>query len=218
VSIIYRPCAKEDIKGISEVLYRTGFMGEDLTPTGRFKDKKLFALVNIEGYVRFETGNGFVAQDRDTGNILGYIIGSDNTLRYEKKIVLKMYWRVFLRLLSVTWWRYPESFRKVFYWFFTYETKSIEHLYNEYPAHLHINILPGYQHMGIGKNLLDMFLNMMSSKGVAGVHLGTSNYNFKALPFYRKNGFQVIFERKNLFWPGVENQISMIFGRNLKAG
>jgi len=192
-------------------------MGEDLTPTGRFKDKKLFALVNIEGYVRFETENGFVAQDRDTGSILGYIIGTANTHRYEKKIVLKMYWRIFLRLFFVTWWHYPESFRTVFYWFFTYETKSIEHLYNEYPAHLHINILPGYQHMGIGKNLLDMFMANMSSRGVSGVHLGTSNYNFKALPFYRKNGFEVIFERKNLFWPGVENQISMIFGKGLRT-
>jgi len=53
--------------------------------------------------------------------------------------------------------------------------------------------------MGIGKNLLDMFMANMTSKGVSGVHLGTSNYNFKALPLYRKNGFSVIFEIKNLF-------------------
>jgi ribosomal protein S18 acetylase RimI-like enzyme len=216
MNIIYRQCVKEDIEGISEVLFRTGFMGEDLTPTGRFNDKKLFAMVNIEGYVRYEAENGFVAQDRDTGRILGYIIGTANTYRYEKKIALRIYWRIFLRLFLVTWWRYPESFRTVIYWFYTYETKSIEHLYNEYPAHLHINILPGYQHMGIGKNLLDMFMANMTSKGVSGVHLGTSNYNFKALPFYRKNGFSVIFERKNLFWPGVENQISMIFGKGLR--
>jgi ribosomal protein S18 acetylase RimI-like enzyme len=217
VNILYRRGTKNDIKGISEILFRTGFMGEDLAPTGRFRDKKLFALVNTDGYVRFETENGFVAQDRDTGNILGYIIGTDNTIRYEKKFALRMYWRFVLRLFLVTWWRYPESFKTIFYWFFTYETKSIEHLYNGYPAHLHINILPGYQRMGIGKKLIDMFLLNMVSKGVVGVHLGTSNYNFKALPFYKKNGFSVIFEKANLFWPGVDGQVSIIFGRKLET-
>ena len=216
MNLLYRRCTNNDIKGISEILYQTGFMGEELTPTGRFRDKKLFALVNTDGYVRFETENGFVAQDRDTGNILGYIIGTDNTHRYEKKFTMRMYWRLALRLFLVTWWRYPESFRMIFSWFFTYETKSIEHLYNEYPAHLHINILPGCQRMGIGKKLINMFVDNMASKGVAGVHLGTSNYNFKALPFYKKNGFDVILEKTNLFWPGIDGQVSMIFGRKLK--
>jgi ribosomal protein S18 acetylase RimI-like enzyme len=217
VNIIYRRCTKNDREGISEILFRTGFMGEDLTPTGCFKDKKLFALINTEGYVRFETGNGYVAEDRDTGNILGYIIGTDNTPRYEKKFILCMYWRVILRLFSVTWWCYPESFKMLFYWFFTYETKTIEHIYNGYPAHLHINILPGCQRMGIGKKLIDMFLANMASKGIVGVHLGTSNYNFKALPFYKKNGFNVIFEKTNLFWPGIDSQVSMIFGKKLET-
>jgi ribosomal protein S18 acetylase RimI-like enzyme len=192
-------------------------MGEDLTPTGRFRDKKLFALVNTDGYVRFETENGFVAEDRDTGNILGYIIGTDNTPRYEKKFALHIYWRVVLRLFSVTWWRYPESFRMVFSWFFIYETKSIKHLYNLYPAHLHINILPDCQRMGIGEKLTNMFMENMAFKGVEGVHLGTSNYNFKALPFYKKNGFNVLYERTNLFWPGIDGQVSMIFGRKLET-
>jgi ribosomal protein S18 acetylase RimI-like enzyme len=216
VNIIFRRCTKNDIKGISEILFQTGFMGEDLTLKGCFRDKKLFALVNTEGYVRFETENGFIAQDTDTGNILGYIIGTDSTLRYEKKFASRMYFRVFLRLFSVTWWRYTESFKMIFYWFFTYETKSIEHLYKEYPAHLHINIMPGYQRMGIGKKLIDMFLENMVSKGVVGVHLGTSNYNLKALPFYKKNGFNVIFERANQFWPGIDGQVSMIFGKKLE--
>jgi len=215
VSIIFRRCEKRDRKGIAKILYLTGFMGEDLTPENCFNDKLLFALINTDGYVRYQTDNGFVAEDTSTNEIIGYIIGADDTRNYEKLFFFKMYWRIILRLLFVSWWRYPESFKMIFYWFFTYETKSIEHLYDNYPAHLHINILPGRQRLGVGEKLIKLFLENMASKGVPAVHLGTSNHNRKALPFYKKNGFDVIFERDNNFWPGVENQVSIIFGRKL---
>jgi ribosomal protein S18 acetylase RimI-like enzyme len=190
-------------------------MGEDLTPKMIFRDKRLFALINTDGYVRYETENGFIAEDRETGTILGYIIGTDDTQRYERTFACRMYWCIALRLLLVSWWRYPESFKLVLYWLFTYETKSIEHLYFEYPAHLHINVMPGCQRYGIGENLIRMFVDNMASKNIYGIHLGTSNFNYKALPFYRKNGFEIIFEKENRFWPNVEGQISLIFARKL---
>jgi ribosomal protein S18 acetylase RimI-like enzyme len=64
----------------------------------------------------------------------------------------------------------------------------------EYPAHLHMNLLPDYQGKGIGTRMILHFEDHLRVKGVGGVHLQTSNYNFKALPFYEKMGFRRVKE------------------------
>jgi hypothetical protein len=69
-----RSARKSDASAIGEVCYRTGFMGEDLTGTGRFEDPRLFALIFCLYYLWFEADHCFVAED--AGKVVGYIIGS----------------------------------------------------------------------------------------------------------------------------------------------
>lgn len=59
----------------------------------------------------------------------------------------------------------------------------------EYPAHLHINILPPYQGQGYGRQLIMRFCEEMKERGLGGVHLGMHAQNWKALEFYGKLGF-----------------------------
>jgi len=77
---------------------------------------------------------------------------------------------------------------------------SISHLYinnsvaKEYPAHLHINIMPDFQRMGLGGELIDELLCHLNGKGVPRLHLGTNDANKKACNFYKKFGFHIIKE------------------------
>jgi GNAT superfamily N-acetyltransferase len=61
-----------------------------------------------------------------------------------------------------------------------------------YPAHLHIDLLPGYQRSGFGRGLMNTLLTALHRKGVPAVHLGMVTANTGARPFYDRMGFHEI--------------------------
>ncbi len=60
----------------------------------------------------------------------------------------------------------------------------------EYPAHMHIDIDPEYQRMGIGTALVDALREKLVKKNVPGLMLGVDRENVKGVSFYRKYGFR----------------------------
>jgi GNAT superfamily N-acetyltransferase len=61
-----------------------------------------------------------------------------------------------------------------------------------YPAHLHIDVLPGYQGQGHGRALMAAFLRALADRGVPSVHLGMLTENTPARAFYDRLGFHEI--------------------------
>lgn len=59
----------------------------------------------------------------------------------------------------------------------------------EYPAHLHIDILPEYQRSGWGGKLVSTLIDHLKNKGIGGVMLTTGTQNETANRFYKKYGF-----------------------------
>jgi ribosomal protein S18 acetylase RimI-like enzyme len=66
----------------------------------------------------------------------------------------------------------------------------------DYPAHLHIDLLPGLQGKGQGRLLMDNLFNELARKGVSGLHLGVGSSNSGAVAFYKKMGFSVLEEHE----------------------
>ncbi len=62
----------------------------------------------------------------------------------------------------------------------------------EYPAHLHIDISPLYQRMGIGTRLMDALVRHLKDKNIKGLMLSVGNDNAKGINFYKKYGFACI--------------------------
>ena len=60
----------------------------------------------------------------------------------------------------------------------------------EYPGHLHIDILPSHQRLGLGKKLVDTFLDSLRSQGCKAVYLGMVADNAGAARFYEREGFK----------------------------
>ena len=118
------------------------------------------------------------------------------------------------RAYLVSWWKHPESFRQVRMWT-KLRADEASPYYHHYPAHLHIDILPEYQRMGIGERLMSLFEERMASRGIPGIHLITSNRNLKALPFYRKIGYAVLEESPGAYWRNLAGQASVVFGKSL---
>jgi ribosomal protein S18 acetylase RimI-like enzyme len=85
----------------------------------------------------------------------------------------------------------------------------------EYPAHLHINLKPGYQGLGIGSRLIHTFEGHMQELGVTGIYLTTSNQNFKAVPFYKKLGFAILYQSEIISHPHFDDLRFLIFAKKL---
>ena len=60
----------------------------------------------------------------------------------------------------------------------------------EYPAHLHIDLLPPFQGAGHGRALMETFYAAAAGAGAAGVHVTVAKANTGAIGFYRRLGFR----------------------------
>ena len=63
-------------------------------------------------------------------------------------------------------------------------------LLKDYPAHLHIDILPEFHRLGLGRALIDTFSGAIKKEGADGIHLLMSQSNVEAGKFYTGTGWQ----------------------------
>ena len=61
--------------------------------------------------------------------------------------------------------------------------------YQNYPSHLHIDLLPRAQGRGYGRRMIEQVLDMLRERGSPGAHLGVSLLNSRARAFYAHLGF-----------------------------
>jgi RimJ/RimL family protein N-acetyltransferase len=62
----------------------------------------------------------------------------------------------------------------------------------EYPAHLHIDLLPPFQRAGHGRALMETFYARARQAGAAGVHVTVAEANTRAIGFYHRLGFRAL--------------------------
>jgi GNAT superfamily N-acetyltransferase len=77
-----------------------------------------------------------------------------------------------------------------------------------YPAHLHINLDPGWRNMGIGGMLIDAFVVGLMERHTPGVHVVTGAAA-RNLPFYQRRGFVPL---RQALWNGAP---ILFMGRDL---
>jgi ribosomal protein S18 acetylase RimI-like enzyme len=61
-----------------------------------------------------------------------------------------------------------------------------------YPSHLHIDLLPEFQHKGYGSVMIQTLLSHLRRFGSSGVHLVQAASNHRAFAFYTKLGFKKV--------------------------
>ena len=213
--VVIRQCRKEDEAAIVNVCYHSGYMGEDLENKNIFNDIKLFGYLFCIYYVRYQTNDCFVAEDMQKKQVVGYVLGTLDTSKQEKQFLLKMSLRIVLQILSHTVWQYPETLKTILFFMKNMNSRKPHNLAFEYPAHLHINILPDYQRYGIGSKLIAQFEKHVQMKNVKGIHLETTSENYKAVSFYNKIGYTLLQSDKRRLWRDADDCQSLIFGKKL---
>ncbi|TWA74075.1 ribosomal protein S18 acetylase RimI-like enzyme [Azospirillum brasilense] len=70
-----------------------------------------------------------------------------------------------------------------------------------FPAHLHVNVRPGFRDHGIGRALVDRFAEDCRADGLPGLHLVTGVFA-RNVSFYQRAGFTVATQRGPLLFLG----------------
>jgi ribosomal protein S18 acetylase RimI-like enzyme len=218
--IVIRSFRPSDEAAVQEITFRTGFKGRDLTGRNYFDDKRLFFLIFTYYYTRYEPEHFFVAVDTKDDTVVGFIGGTTDTAAQERGFQKKMPWRIATRAFLVTSWRYPRTFRTVIG--MTKMMGDVQEnrakradLWAKYPAHLHINLLPDYQSMGLGTRLMKHFEQHLIRQGIRGVHLDTTSQNHKAIPFYKKMGFAIVNQVETASHPEFDDLQLLTFAKEL---
>ncbi|MFX1547889.1 MAG: GNAT family N-acetyltransferase [Promethearchaeota archaeon] len=209
----------QDRKAVIHICWSTGYMGK--SAAGRFDDSYLFGLLFCSYYIDYEPENCFVAVDSEKNQVIGYILSSLDSKKQEEQFQKIMIRKIALRAFTYTLWRHPRTFRVLWHFMRTWEdepkTFNEKSLLESYPAHLHIDILPDYHRQGIGTQLVKTLENHLRNHNVKGVHLGTSDRNVKAVQFYQKLKFSVIYESSSGsgMWPDASDVKTLIFAKKI---
>ena len=161
-----------------------------------YSDPDYPGLVWSVPYLDFAPEHAFVL-DAD-GDVLGYIVGTSDTEAFESR-------------LDAEWWpklaeEYAgrEASAKLDPMVLD-RIRAPQHsdsaIARDYPAHLHINLLPPAQSGGWGRRLIETELASLKAAGAPAVHLGVSLRNDRAMGFYRHVGFSEI-GRGSAVWFG----------------
>lgn len=182
-----RPYSPADLDALYRICLETGDSGQDATRN--YHDPRLLGHVFAAPYATLEPQLAFVTEDAI--GVSGYVLGALDTAAFEER-------------LERDWWpplraRYPDpdgappaqwtpDQRMAHTIHHPWRTRA--QLLQDYPSHLHIDLLPRAQGQGLGGRLMGTLLAALQEQGSSGVYLGVSARNSRAIGFYRHLGFQ----------------------------
>ena len=178
-----RPYRGDDLTRLREICVLTGAAGADAT--GRWLTDELLPDLFLEPYVTVAPEWAWVVDEGD--GPIGYLVAVPRTDQFIR------WWRS-----SWTPWfaeRYSRPDEP-----YSAEEELVQRGYDpevlriaeleEYPAHFHIDLLPGYQGRGYGRALIEnLLIPSLARAGIAGVHLTMDPANTPARAFYAAVGF-----------------------------
>jgi ribosomal protein S18 acetylase RimI-like enzyme len=184
---VIRPYEQSDLARLREICLLTGAAGGDAT--GLYSSDDLLPDLFLEPYVTFAPGWAWVVELDDPGagpRIQGYLVAVSDT-------------RAFTSWWADTWtpWfatlyprpeqPYSEEERLVMRGYHPDEIEIAE--VDDYPAHLHVDLLPAAQGQGWGTKLIGRLRSELADVGVPGVYASLDAENVTAPGFYDKLGF-----------------------------
>jgi GNAT superfamily N-acetyltransferase len=183
-----RPIKADDIDALYAISLATGLAGDDATHL--YQDGKLMGHIYSAPYACLEPGLALVLEDEN--GIAGFAVGTTDTAGWESR--LEREWWPALRM------QYPDPAGSSCDWTADQKRWALIHrpertpaiVAREYPAHLHLNLLPRRQGQGLGARLFASWLELSCAHGVSALHVGVNRGNARALQFWARCGFQVL--------------------------
>jgi ribosomal protein S18 acetylase RimI-like enzyme len=153
-----------------------------------YNEKEMLGEIYVGPYLSFQPD---LSLTLIKDGVAGYALAALDTRTFEDTLS-KQWWPAILEKYES---RSPENFNER-------EKNLFEYIQNpplrpklivdQYPSHLHIDLLETAQGRGIGKAMMHLLLETLREKGSKGVHLGMGSQNARAFAFYTKLGFTLL--------------------------
>jgi ribosomal protein S18 acetylase RimI-like enzyme len=176
-----RAATLQDLPGTYRVCLLTGDAGQDATRL--YRNPELLGHVFVGPYVVGQPDLASVVADED--GVAGYGLAAADTRAFER-------WK------EAHWWpalreqyspRTDGSPESELIALIHAPPPAADDLLDEYPAHVHIDLLERARGQGNGRNLIERMLAKLREARSAGVHLDVASSNANAIAFYRHLGF-----------------------------
>ena len=181
-----RRARSDDREAAYRVCLLTGDAGQDGTPLYG-ADPDALGRLFVGPYLALEPALALVLED-DQG-VCGYTLGALDSRTFYARYDAE--WRPDLCA------RFPAPtgdpagwtpLEQVYGWYHQADYTCPEP-YEQYPSHLHIDLLPRAQGQGHGRAMMNTLMDLLGEAGSPGVHLGLWARNTRAYAFYRRLGF-----------------------------
>lgn len=181
-----RPYRSDDRDAVHDICIRTADAGRDAS--GSYADPDILLHIFAHPYTALEPELAFVL-DHD-GRAVGYVLGTADTATFVRRFRTEWLPRVADRYPAPA--GAPGTPDEVMAHLLHTPERMVLPELADYPAHLHIDLLPAYQRAGWGRKLIDTLVAALRRAGVPGLHLGMLTENRPARAFYDRLGFHVI--------------------------
>jgi ribosomal protein S18 acetylase RimI-like enzyme len=168
-------------------------------------DRRVFEDVFFSYYTDYEPEHAWVASEGE--QVVGFLTGCPDTKRHNRFFQNRI-----LPLVTWNWLRgkYHLGKRTLQYTLAILKASLRAEFVGAdltlYPAHLHINLLPAWRGKGLGRGLMEHYLEQLCDEDVVGVHLTTTSYNTAACRLYEAAGFHLLGERHTGMYAHLVNQ------------
>ncbi len=188
VGLIIRPYRLEDRAGVRAIYGDDEFCRPALL--ARYPRMREYLADSMSYYTDYEPESLFVA---DSGNrIVGALLGAVATQRCERLRDRVVQRTILRRCLSGTYglpiWYWPIWLTELAQRDAVYPEVDL----HDYPAHLHIGILPRWRRQGIGTALMAAYADYLSARDIPGYHLYASSFHPMGVWFYYKLGLTLL--------------------------
>ncbi|HEV2649696.1 MAG TPA: GNAT family N-acetyltransferase [Rhizomicrobium sp.] len=183
-----RPARADDMDALYEICLLTGDAGQDATAT--FRDPRILGHVFAAPYLALEPESCFVVEDQL--GVGGYIVGTRDTAAFERREESEWWPGLRQHIADPGKPRRGMTADERMAYMIHHPILAKPHITAAYPAHLHINCLPRFQGIGLGKTMIDTWLRAMAAAGVKTAHLGVGPRNERGVRFYKTYGFHLV--------------------------
>jgi ribosomal protein S18 acetylase RimI-like enzyme len=191
-----RNATPADREALSMICLKTADRGGDASAL--YSDPDYPALIWALPYLDFAADFAFVLEG--DGEVLGYVVAAPDTRAFETRLD-RDWWP---KLRETYGGRTPKApLDGTVLGIIAKPPVTPAERLADYPAHLHIDLLPAAQGGGWGRRLMETLLDALRAAGVPGVHLGVGEANARARGFYARMGFEEI-GRDGAVWLGMQ--------------
>lgn len=196
-ALTIRPFHPDDSLPVHRIAADTAFFGAPVETY--LEDRNLFIDAFYRYYTEVEAGNSLVACAG--GEVVGFLMGCVDTPGQGRRWLQKSFPVFARKLLGGRYTIGRLAFRYAAGLALAGLRGETAHADTAiYPAHLHINIEKSWRGHGLGRDLIEAYLDFLRRQGIRGVQLSTTDMNEAACRLYERMRFTLLDARPTRLW------------------